>query len=467
MNHSLSFPPSFVWGAATASYQLEGSTQGVDGCAESVWDMHCRRSGAIKDGSNGFVACDHYHRYREDVALMNELGLNAYRFSIMWPRVMPEGTGAVNEKGMDFYDRLVDELLAAGITPWVTLFHWDFPLALFQRGGWLNADSPQWFEDYTREVVKRLSDRVHHWLTLNEPACFIEFGHRTGMQAPGLQLADKEACRVWHHAMLAHGRAVRAIREESLYPAPQVGYAPVFRTTIPDTEDPADIEAARTSMFAHQAGNLFDTRWNLDPCFRGAYPEIMMQYWDDAAPRIQDGDMVLIRQELDFLGLNIYQSERIRAGADGAPEVVPYPADYPRNQLGWPITPEALRWATLFLFEEYGKPLIITENGITLDDKPNADGEVNDVQRIAFLNDYLSGLQRSVDDGIPVLGYFHWSLCDNFEWAEGYVPRFGLIHVDYASQRRTIKASGRFYRDIIRGQIAAPCIAQSSQPETT
>jgi beta-glucosidase len=368
----------------------------------------------------------------------------------MWPRVLPDGIGSVNEKGMDFYDQLVDELLGAGITPWVTLFHWDYPLALFYCGGWLNAESPQWFETYTRAVVERLSDRVHHWFTLNEPACFIAFGHRSGMQAPGLQLPDKEVCRVWHHAMLAHGRAVRAIRQESVHPSPQVGYAPVFRTTIPHTERPADIEAARTWMFSHEGGNLFDTRWNLDPCFRGVYPTEMMAHWGDDAPRIQDGDMELIRQDLDFLGLNIYHSARIRAGADGAPEVVDYPADYPRNSLGWPITPEALRWATRFLYEEYGKPLIITENGITLDEAPDEQGVVSDPRRVAFLNDYLTGLQRSVDDGIPVLGYFHWSIFDNFEWAEGYVPRFGLIHVDYATQRRTVKASGRWYGELIQ-----------------
>ncbi len=450
MKNKLTFPASFMWGAAAASYQLEGSSQGVDGCAESVWDMLCRRPGAIKDGANGFTACDHYHRYRDDVALMKELNLQAYRFSIMWPRVLPEGTGTINEKGMAFYDRLVDELLAAGITPWITLFHWDFPLALFHRGGWLNEDSPRWFEDYTRAVVARLSDRVQHWFTLNEPACFVGFGHRTGMHAPGLQLADQEVCRVWHHAMLAHGRAVRVIRGESRHPEPKVGFAPAFRTSIPDSEQLADIEAARTWMFACEGGNLFDTRWNLDPCFKGSYPTEMLAHWGKAAPRLRDGDMEIIGERLDFLGLNIYQSARIRAGTDGRPEVVAYPDDHPRNSLGWPITPDALRWATLFLYEAYGKPLLITENGLCLNDVPDQRGEVTDPVRVAFLHDYLAGLQRSVEAGIPVLGYFHWSIMDNFEWAEGYGPRFGLIHVDYATQRRTIKASGRWYADVIR-----------------
>lgn len=250
--------------------------------------------------------------------------------------------------------------------------------------------------------------------------------------------------------MLAHGRAVRVIRNESIVPEPKVGFAPVFRTSIPDSEQPADIEAARAWMLAQEGGNLFDMRWNLDPCLRSEYPAEMMEHWGDAAPQIRDGDMDIIGEKLDFLGLNIYSSTQIRAGAEGRPEVVTYPAEYPRNSLGWPITPEALRWATKFLYEEYGKPLLITENGLCLNDAPGADGTVADPVRIAFLHDYLSGLQRSMEEGVPVLGYFHWAILDNFEWAEGYGPRFGLIHVDYATQRRTIKASGHWYGNLIR-----------------
>ncbi len=451
MTTNVKFPSSFIWGAAAASYQIEGSTEGVDGCAGSVWDMYCRRPGKVKDGANGRTACDHYRRYREDVALMKAIGLQAYRFSIMWPRVLPDGLTAINQPGLDFYDRLVDELLAAGITPWATLFHWDYPLALFYRGGWLNEESPLWFERYVRVVVDRLSDRVRHWFTLNEPACFIGFGHQTGYQAPGLKLPDREVARAWHHALLAHGRAVRVIRQASRSPAPKVGFAPVFRTSIPDTGQPADVEAARQWMFAEEK-NGFDTRWNLDPCFRKSYPAAGLALWGADAPPVKAGDLDLIGQELDFLGLNIYGSTRIKAGPDGRPVVVEFPADGPRNSLGWPITPEALRWATKFLYEEYRKPLLITENGVTLPDVRDEHGQVRDPDRIRFLQGYLGGLQQSVQEGIPVLGYFHWSIMDNFEWSEGYGPRFGLIHVDYQTQQRTLKESACWYRDWIADQ---------------
>ena len=446
----MSFPSDFIWGAAAASYQIEGSTQGVDGCADSVWDMCCKLPGFVKGGDTGFVACDHYRRHREDVAIMREIGLKAYRFSVMWPRVMPAGTGAVNAAGLDFYDRLVDDLCAAGITPWVTLFHWDYPLALFQRGGWLNDESPHWFEAYARVVVDRLSDRVRNWFTLNEPACFIGYGHQAGIHAPGLKLAPREVTRAWHHALLAHGRAVRVIRSASKLPSPRVGAAPCFRTTIPDSEDPRDVAAARTAMFHTWEKNFFEATWSLDPCFKRCYPADGLAAWGDAAPPIRDGDLELIGQDLDFLGLNIYVSSRIKAGPDGAPVVVPHPTHHPRSAFNWPVTPDALRWAAKFLHERYAKPVIITENGLSLNDWVAVDGGVHDPNRIDFLTRYLRGLAQSIQEGVPVLGFFHWSILDNFEWAEGYSQRFGLVHVDYDTQKRTIKDSGRWYAATIR-----------------
>ncbi|MCB1070723.1 MAG: beta-glucosidase [Kiritimatiellae bacterium] len=446
----MSFPEHFVWGAAAASYQIEGSTQGIDGCGESVWDLFCKRPGAVKGGDTGFIACDHYHRYREDVALMKEIGLQAYRLSVMWPRVMPEGTGSVNEQGLDFYDRLIDTLLAADITPWVTLFHWDYPATLFQRGGWLHDDSPMWFEAYAMVVVNRLSDRVRHWFTLNEPACFIALGHQAGVHAPGLQLPAADVNRAWHHAMLAHGRAVRVIRHHSKSPHPLVGAAPVIRTCIPASESAADIEAARRMMFEAQEPSMFEPGWNLGPLFEGAYPDDAMALWGADAPTVRDGDMELIGEKLDFMGLNIYQSGLVKAGPDGAPESIPYRHDHPRTLLGWPVTPDALRWGSKFLYERYRVPVVITENGLALNDWVSLDGKVHDPLRIDFLTRYLQGLEQSIREGIEVLGYFHWSIMDNFEWAEGNAARFGLIHVNYVTQQRTIKDSGYWYRDLIR-----------------
>jgi len=451
----MSFNKDFVWGAAAASYQIEGSTQGIDGCADSVWDLCCRRNGFVKGGENGFTACDHYRRSGDDIKLMKEIGLRAYRFSVMWPRVMPEGTGRINQKGIEFYDRLVDDLLAAGIEPWLTLFHWDYPAALYYRGGWLNPDSPEWFEAYASVIVDRLSDRVTNWFTLNEPACFIGLGHQSGIHAPGLTLSAKEINQAWHHSLLAHGRAVRVIRTRSKSPQPKVGFAPCFRTCIPASDSTADIEAARESMFNIREKNLFYATWNLDPCFGRGYPADGMKAWADGVPPIKNGDLELIAQDLDFIGLNIYQSSLVKAGADGKPEEVPYPRHHPRTMLDWPVTPDALRWATKFLFERYRKPVLITENGMAQHDWVSRDGKVHDPNRIDFLKNYIRGMKTSIEEGIPVIGYFHWSIMDNFEWAEGYAPRFGLIHVDYRNQKRTIKDSGYWYRDLIKSNGAS------------
>jgi beta-glucosidase len=461
----MSFPQNFIWGAAAASYQIEGSTQSVDGCADSVWDMCCRQEGFVAGGDTGFTACDHYRRYKEDVALMKAIGLKAYRLSIMWPRLIPEGTGEINPKGADFYDALIDELLHADIVPWITLFHWDYPAALFRKGGWLNPDSPKWFEEYTQVIVDRYSDRVQNWFTLNKPACFVGLGHQAGTHAPGLRLPHREVSIVWHHALLAHGRAVRVIRESSVSPDPKVGFAPCFRTTIPESASEADIEAARSQMFTVQSKNVFEATWNLEPCMRGRYPEDGLEIWGEDAPVCADGDLELIQQELDFIGLNIYQSTTVRAGKDGLPEVVPYPSDHPRTAINWPVTPDALRWASKFLYERYRKPVIITENGLSTNDWVSLDGKVHDTGRIDFLSRYISGLKTSMDEGVEVLGYFHWSIMDNFEWAEGYKERFGLIHIDYPTQTRTIKDSGLWYRDLIRSH--GSTLSPDSNPRDT
>lgn len=444
----MTFPKEFIWGAAAASYQIEGAWK-EDGKGLSVWDTFCRKPDAIYNGHTGEVACDHYHRYREDVALMSEIGIRAYRFSISWPRILPTGVGAINLKGLDFYDRLVDTLLEAKIEPYVTLFHWDFPLDLYRQGGWINPDSSDWFADFTEVVVKKLSDRVSNWMTLNEPSCFIGLGLLTGVHAPGDRVNLPVALQATHHALVAHGKAVQVIRANSVKPA-RVGIAPAVSTFVPATSAPEDIEAARQRTFAVQPGHLWNNAWWLDPIFLGKYPEEGLKAYQNALPIIIDGEMETISQPLDFLGVNIYQGSPVKAGKNGQPEDVYFAPGYPMTMLYWHVVPEALYWAPKFLAERYGKPIVITENGLSGEDWVMTDGKVHDAHRSDFIYQYLSQVEKASTDGVPMAGYFYWSILDNFEWAEGYRQRFGLIHVDYATQKRTIKDSAFYYRKIIQ-----------------
>jgi len=443
----MTFPKNFVWGAAAASYQVEGAAH-EDGRGLSVWDMMCRTPGKILDGHTGEVSCDHYHRWQEDVGIMKAMGLQAYRLSVAWPRILPEGTGSVNPKGLAFYDRLVDALLAAGIKPWVTLFHWDFPYELYLRGGWLNSDSPQWFADYTQVVVDKLSDRVQHWMTLNEPACFIGHGLQNGQHAPGDRLGVTEVLRAGHHALLAHGLSVQMIRARART-TPVVGFAPNGRIVAPATDTAADIEAARRHMF-HDCTR--DT-WNLalwtDPVFLGRYPEEAVQTIGSAMPRIKAGEMETISQPVDFCGLNIYNCSVVRAGEDGRPETVPGTVGHAETAMEWSVTPQALYWGPRFTWERYAKPIVITENGMANNDWISTDGQVHDPQRIDFLKRYLREFHRAIGDGVGALGYFQWSILDNFEWAFGYKRRFGLVYVDYPTGTRIPKDSALWYQQVI------------------
>jgi len=442
----MSFRKEFLWGAATAAYQIEGAAF-EDGKGPSVWDMFCRKENAIWNNQNGDVACDHYHRYKEDVALMKKIGLKAYRFSISWPRVLPEGAGAVNPKGLAFYDRLVDELLKAGITPFITLFHWDYPYALYCRGGWLNPSSPDWFADYARVLADKLSDRVRHWMTLNEPQCFIG-AHQSGKHAPGDILGWKEVLRAGHHALLAQGKAVQTIRAASRT-NPLIGYAPVGIASNPASTRSADVRAARTATFAVTARNVWNAAWWLDPVFCGHYPEDGLKIFGADAPRPRPGDMETISQPLDFCGINVYHGNTVRAGRNGQPEPVPLPPGHALSAFRWPVTPESLYWAPKFFYERYRKPIYITENGISGMDWVALDGQVHDPGRIDFMTRYLRALERAVREGVEVHGYFTWSVMDNFEWAEGFKERFGLIYVDFPTQRRILKDSAYWYRDVI------------------
>lgn len=449
----MSFPSDFTWGVATASYQIEGAAY-KEGGGWCVWDMFCRRPGAVHGGENGDIACDHYNRWREDVALMKDLGIKAYRLSISWPRILPTGTGAINQAGLDFYDGLIDALLDAGITPYVTLFHWDLPYELYCKGGWLNRDSADWFADYTRIIMDRLSDRVSHWMTLNEPQCFIGLGMQSGAHAPGDKLATAEVLRAGHHAMLAHGKAVQTIRAESKQPA-KVGYAPVGVVYVPATDSAEDIEAARRSTFDLSTTNMWSNAWWMDPVFLGRYPEEALKAFGIDAPPIKSGDLDTISEPLDFFGCNIYNAQTVQAGADGSPEMVPHPQGLGRTSPGWPVTPQCLYWGPRFFAERYGKPVIITENGLGVTDWVARDGNVYDPQRIDFLNRHLLELERAYDDGVDVRGYFQWSLMDNFEWAEGYKIRFGLVYVDYQTQQRIPKSSAHWYREVIKSNGAS------------
>lgn len=443
----MSFPDHFVWGAATSAYQIEGAWD-EDGKGFSVWDMFVRQEGKIWEGNTGNTACDHYHRYAADVALMSELGLKAYRFSVSWARICPDGKGTVNEAGLDFYERLVDELLKNGIQPWLTLFHWDFPYDLFIRGGWMNPESPVWFSQFTAAVVKRLSDRVVHWITLNEPQCFIGLGYFTAEHAPGLKLSLPEVLLAGHHALLAHGRAVQAIRENARV-TPVVGWAPAGTVYHPATSSLEDIKAAKKATLEVYKGSVWNNTWWGDPVVFGRYPEDGLQVNSAALPRFGKDDFDIIRQPLDFYGCNIFQSMAIQNGPDGNPMLAPFVPGHPHTDYLWNNAPEALYWGPRFLSEHYRLPIVVTENGMSECDFIAHDGRVRDNNRIEFMNQYLLQLRRALEEGIDVRGYFYWSLFDNFEWQQGYKHRFGLIHVNFATLQRTLKDSASAYRDII------------------
>jgi len=446
----MAFPKDFAWGAAAASYQVEGGVS-EDGRGLSIWDVFSHTPGKTFSGHTGDVACDHYHRCREDVALMRELGLRAYRFSVAWPRVLPDGTGKPSDKGLDFYDRLVDALLASGITPYVTLFHWDLPYQLYCRGSWLNRDSADWFAEYARVVAARLGDRVAHWITLNEPSIFIAHGYGLGKHAPGDLLGFRSLLRAVHHVLLSHGRGVQAIRAAAGRPV-QVGWTHACGPGIPASEQPADLDAARQHTFAtpteSSAASLFTNAWWNDPVYLGKYPADGLKHWAEHRPPIQDGDMATIAQPVDFAGLNIYGGQRVRAGKAG-PDLIPDEPGHPKTAYYWAVTPPALRWGPHWFAERYSKPVYIFENGMANTDWVSLDGKVHDPQRIDYVKRYLLQLEQAGQDGVDIRGYFLWSVMDNYEWAEGYKQRFGIIHVDYATGDRTPKDSYGWYKKVI------------------
>lgn len=442
------FPDSFRWGVATASYQIEGAAS-IDGRGPSVWDMMSRWPGKIARKHSGEVACDHYHRYAEDMRLAREIGVRAYRFSFSWPRVLPEGIGSTNEKGLDFYDRLIDTMLSEGIEPFSTLFHWDYPYALFIKGGWLNPDSPKWFADYAAVLVERYSDRVANWFTLNEPSCFLGLGHVEGVHAPGLKLDLPEFFLATKHAMMAHGLAGKVIRAQAKT-KPHLSIAPVSSVAIPIDDSPENINAAREYTFgaATRERSFWHPRVYLDPIVLGQWPEDIERLLSSAPIKVSSDDLAAMHERPDSLGLNYYATVRVQAMPDGSIRTLEHPPGHPRSGFDWFIDPEGLYWSVRLHHERYGLPAFITENGISGLDWISEDGAVHDPQRIDYTSKHLKQLARAHQEGLPVLGYFHWSLLDNFEWAEGYRHRFGMIHVDYETMKRTIKDSGHWYRQV-------------------
>jgi beta-glucosidase len=434
-----SFPSGFLWGTATASYQIEGAWD-EDGKGESIWDRFAHTPGKIKNGDTGDVALDHYHRYKEDVQLIKALGAKAYRFSISWPRIFPDGTGAPNPKGLEFYSRLADELLANGIEPFATLYHWDLPQALQDRwGGWESRDTAHAFADYGGYVAERLSDRIRHFVTINEFTTFVESGYGAGLLAPGLKLPPARLNQLRHHAVLAHGLAVQAIRAKAQQ-GTLVGPAENITVGVPVIETPQHITAAEGYTREINAGYL-------TVILEGRYTDAFLVSAGADAPKFTTEDLKVISSPLDFVGINVYFPKYVRA-IDAAPgyEAVEFSKSHPRMSSF--IGPESLYWAPRHLVKLWSvKDIYITENGCGAADNPAADGVVYDSDRIMFLRNYLTQLQRATAEGMPVRGYFHWSSMDNFEWSAGYGTRFGLIYVDYVTLKRTPKLSASFFRE--------------------
>lgn len=452
------FPEGFVWGTATASYQIEGATF-EDGRGLSIWDTFSRRPGAIADGSTGDVADDHYHLFREDISVMSDLGVDAYRFSIAWPRIQPHGEGPANAAGVGFYRELAEGLLEKGITPWATLYHWDLPQTLEDRGGWLDRDTAMRFADYSAIVAEGLGDLITDWITLNEPWCSSFLGYASGHHAPGRTMGA-QASHAAHHLLLGHGLAVPAIR--AAVPDANVGVTVNLYSVRPASESAADLEAARRI-------DGLSNRFFLDPLLRGAYPADVLADMGEAdwfAAHATDEDLTVIAAPIDFLGINFYSRHTV-AASEEVPEA---PSAYPgsetvvfvdtgtaRTGMGWEIHPDALVDVLEMAHELAPElPLYITENGSAYDDTVSADGRVDDPLRLEYLQRHVAACRTALDRGLPLQGYFAWSLIDNFEWAWGYSRRFGIVHVDYETQKRTVKSSGEWFASFLDGQSDVP-----------
>lgn len=444
----IAWPKDFVWGTSTSSYQVEGAV-GEGGRGPSIWDTRCRTKDKVAQGHSGDVACDHYHRYPEDIALMKDIGVSAYRFSIAWPRVLPQGRGVPNEAGLAFYDRLIDALLAAGIEPWICLYHWDLPQALDDLGGWISRDSAGWFADYTALAGRRYGDRVKRWATFNEFSVFTLFGYAFDWGAPGV--TDREAhLKAIHHVNLAHGAGVDALR--AAVPGASIGAIHNCQQTRPESDTPENLAAAA----------LLDEHWNRafpDPQILACYPPLLGRA---IAPYVRPGDMARICRPIDWFGLNHYGPIFAKADPDA---IWGYawgkaPDDSAKSEIGWSIYPEAFRDLLIDLTRRYRLPIYVTENGSGGNDQPDATGKIDDQGRIGYLRAHIGAMAEALRAGADVRGYFVWSLLDNFEWGSGYTVRFGIVHVDFETQKRTPKSSARWYAELIAGK---PVLAASAR----
>ena len=437
------FPAGFTWGVATAAPQIEGAAF-ADGKSASVWDTFSRRPGAVLNGDTLDTACDHYRRFDQDFALMRRLGIRNYRLSLAWPRILPGGRGAVNQKGVDFYHRLFDSLHKHGITPWVTMFHWDLPQVLEDEGGWRVRGTTEAFAQYADTIVSAYGDRVKNWITLNEIFCFTRLGYGTGQKAPGAREPEQVVNQTYHHALVAHGHGVRAVREHGGKGA-RVGLTDNIIVTVPVDLSPANVAAARRAFVEENIRVL-------DPLFTGRYGATYRKITGADAATVQRGDLAHIAQKTDFLGLNIYTGLFVRAGKGGRPEQIEFPANFPRTDCAWHyLMPQVLYWGPKLVTELYGsRPLYITENGAGYNEGPPVNGVVDDLHRREAVRSCLAQLRAAMADGAPVKGYFLWSFMDNYEWEDGYQRRFGIVHNDFATQQRTPKLSARWYSKVIK-----------------
>lgn len=467
----MKFSKDFIWGVSTSSYQIEGAVN-EDGRIPSIWDEFSKVPGKIEDSKSGDFACDHYHRYKEDIKLIKDLGVNAYRFSIAWPRIFSYDSdskgnfvkGTLNQKGLDFYDKIIDELLKNNIDPWITLYHWDLPQILELKGGWRNRDIMNWIAEYASVISQKFSDRVTHFFTLNEMPCIL--GGYMGWMAPGLKCSNKEHLNIIHNMLLSHGNMTQAIRANAKQPV-QIGCAHNGLGNYPATESQEDINAFYKAMDCIEASDceygpklgtkhiLSDSLiYYLDPIYFGKYPDHAFEIFKDQMPEIKDGDMKIISTPVDIQGINIYEGRPISAGSspnkkDDSWHIKPFPQGMNQTAARWPITPQSMDYYFRFISERYKKPIYISENGMSNADIISLDQKCHDPQRIDYTHRYLMNLENAIENGADVRGYFHWSLLDNFEWAHGYRERFGLVHVDYETQKRTPKDSYYWYKELI------------------
>lgn len=435
------FGKDFIWGSATSAYQVEGAAHESDK-GDCIWDISSASGNCIFEGQIGDTACDHYHRYAEDIALMAKLKIPYYRFSVNWSRLIPEGTGKVSIAGRDFYDRLIDELLGHGIAPCLTLYHWELPEALFQKGGFLNRDMAGWFAEYADVVTRLCRDRVKLYFTINEPECVIGCGLMEGNHSPYLKMNTKDVLNAAHHLLLANGDACEVIRSN----VPEVKVGMTHACAIPLPQRPEDEADAEKLAFSYN-GTMFNNAWFIDPVIFGKYPEYAHEFGTPID--IREGDMERICRRQDFIGLNIYHGRPVRRGADGTLRKVPPHPEVGRSAMNWNLTPESLYYGSKYFYDRYRIPLIITENGVALTEWKDENGEILDYSRIDYIRRYLKELERAIDEGIDVRGYFYWSFMDNFEWTEGYSKRFGLVYVDYKTLERTPKKSAEYYSSVI------------------